>query len=76
MQAVDASQPVEVSIFLPDESLESYTRQEPVRIHCRIVRASREAGRFIYGVEFGNASEADRNAIRRCFQFFNKNADF
>lgn len=75
-QAIDAQQPIEVSIFVPDENLDSYTRQEPVRIQCRVVRASSEGGRFIYGVEFGNASEADRHAIRRCFQFFNKNADF
>lgn len=76
MQAIDDAQPIEVSIFVPNEDLENYTRQAPMVITCRVVRASREAGKFIYGVEFGNAGDAERNAIRRCFQFFNKNADF
>ena len=76
VQAIDEAQPLEVSIFVPNEDLDSYTRQTPATISCRVVRASREGGKFVYGVEFGNASEADRHTIRRCFQFFNKNAEF
>ncbi|RTL27162.1 MAG: hypothetical protein EKK49_17465 [Rhodocyclaceae bacterium] len=76
VQAVDEASPIEVAVFIPDDDLDNYARQAPVLIHCRIVRSGREGGKFIYGVEFTRASGDEQNAIRRCFEFFKKNASF
>ncbi len=76
VQAIDPQQPISVGLFVPDENLERYAGQEPKPIKGRIVRTSQAGGRHMYGVAFMDINEAERDTIRRCFQFFNKNADF
>ncbi|MBS0357262.1 MAG: MCP four helix bundle domain-containing protein [Proteobacteria bacterium] len=75
-QAVDPQQPVSLGLFVPDDNLERYASQAPVRLTGRIVRSGRDGAKHEYGIEFTGVGEAERNTIRRCFDFFKKNASF
>jgi methyl-accepting chemotaxis protein len=75
-QAVDPQQPVSLGLFVPDDDLERYASQAPVRLTGRIVRSGRDGAKHEYGIEFTGVGEAERSTIRRCFEFFKKNASF
>ncbi|MBS0371642.1 MAG: MCP four helix bundle domain-containing protein [Proteobacteria bacterium] len=75
-QAVDSQQPVNLGLFVPDDDLERYASQAPVRLTGRIVRSGRDGAKHEYGIEFTGVGEAERSTIRRCFEFFKKNASF
>ncbi len=75
-QPVNESEQADLSIYMPNEDLKQYERQEPFRIKGRILWQRKEAGDYMCGVEFVNADEGKRNMIKKCFAFFNKNPEF
>ena len=75
-QPVDERQPVDLLLFVPHDDIQQYARQQPVPIRGRVTWHRKEDGRHTYGVEFNPPNESCQHAIRQCFAFFNKNAEY
>ncbi|MBI5627101.1 MAG: Tar ligand binding domain-containing protein [Nitrosomonadales bacterium] len=73
---VNESEQADLSIYLPNEDLNQYERQEPLHIKGRILWQRKEADGYVCGVEFVNADEGKRSMIKKCFAFFDKNPEF
>lgn len=67
---------VELGIYLPNEDIEQYERQTPSHISARISWQREEKDGYLCGVEFTNLDESKRTMMKKCFEFFNKNAAF
>jgi methyl-accepting chemotaxis protein len=76
VRPLDPGRPVDLGLFMPDDNLERYSRQAPLQLTGRIVRSSQDGAKYLYGVEFTALDTAKRSAIRRCFEFFSKNAEY
>ncbi|TXT25065.1 MAG: methyl-accepting chemotaxis protein [Gallionellaceae bacterium] len=68
--------PVDLSINLPDEDLNRYMHQNALHVKGRILWQRKEADGYICGVEFTDADESKRGALKKCFEFFHKNPEF
>ncbi|MGC2165355.1 MAG: methyl-accepting chemotaxis protein [Gallionella sp.] len=75
-QPVNEQGPVELSIYLPNDDLASYERQEALQIAGRIQWQRKDDKGYSCGIEFVNADDSDRIMIKKCFEFFSKNAEF
>jgi len=75
-QAVNERAQVDLSLYLPNDDLDQYERQRPLRLGGRISWQRQEGGNFLCGVEFVNVDEGQRKQLRKCFEFFHKNAEF
>ena len=69
-------EPIALSIFLPKDYLDEYSTQNPLRVKGRIVRQSKSGENYLCSVEFANPNEHERDMIKKCFAFFNKNPEF
>jgi methyl-accepting chemotaxis protein len=74
--AVDEKKHLALSILLPDENLDRYSNQKPVQIEGHVVRQYKDGDKYLYGVEFVSMNEQNREAIKKCFEFFHQNSGF
>ena len=75
-QAVRESEPVDLALYLPNANLEQYARQEPLSVVGRVAWQSKGAENRQCGIEFQALDTVTTEAIRKCFEFYNKNAEF
>jgi len=75
-QAVHEHEQLEVALYLPNDNLAQYARQEPLRIQGRIAWQHHDGENYQCGVEFHNTDETTVQSIKKCFEFYNKNAEF
>jgi len=75
-QALKERASVDLSLYLPDDDLEHYEHQSPLRIKGRISWQRQEGGIFLCGVDFVDVDEGKRRMLKKCFAFFHKNAEF
>jgi methyl-accepting chemotaxis protein len=75
-QPVNEREKIDLSLYLPNENLDRYEHQDPLRIEARVSWQRKEAGHTLCGVEFVNLDESKRNLLKKCFEFFHKNAEF
>jgi len=75
-QPVNEREQVELSLYLPNDDLDQYERQQPLLLKGRISWQRKEGGNTLCGVEFVNVDEGKRNMLKKCFAFFHKNAEF
>jgi methyl-accepting chemotaxis protein len=67
---------LDLALYLPNDELEQYSKQEPLRINGRVAWQRKDGENHQCGVEFQNLDEAKVKLIKRCFAFYNKNAEF
>ena len=75
-RAINEREQVELSVYLPNEDLKQYERQEPLCIKGRILWQRKDGDGYLCGVEFVSVDESKRTMIKKCFAFFNKNPEF
>lgn len=75
-EPVDGTKNIDMGILLPCDDHDAYMNQEPLRISGRIVWARDEKEGHLCGVEFVNQNDAQKKQIARCFEFYNKKAEF
>lgn len=67
---------LDLALYLPNDDLDQYERQEPLRVGGSIAWQRQDGENYQCGVEFQNVDEAKDRLIRKCFEFYNKNAEF
>ncbi|MFZ4536793.1 methyl-accepting chemotaxis protein [Propionivibrio sp.] len=75
-QPMNEREPVDLYMYLPNDDLKQYENQTPLSLKGRISWQRKEGSNYFCGVEFVNLDEDKRNMIKKCFAFFNKNAEF
>lgn len=75
-EALDQQAPLELALFLPQEDRSAFAKQTPLLIHADIARHHQEHGSHFYGLEFRNLTPGQRSALKQCFSFFHKQAEF
>ena len=75
-EKLNPRQAVKLDILLPQANREAYETQQPLRIHGRIARYWSSEDNYYYGIEFVDIAEAERKKLKRCFDFFNKKAEY
>ena len=73
---VSEREPVDLLLYLPNDNLEQYEKQAPLPLKGRISWQRKEHDSHLCGVEFIDLNEGKRQMIKKCFMFFNKNAEF
>ena len=76
IQPVREREQLDLAVYLPSDDLDQYEKQEPLRVRGSIAWQRKDGENYQCGVEFQNVDEAIANSIRRCFKFYNKNAEF
>jgi methyl-accepting chemotaxis protein len=74
--AVKDKQAVEVSLYAPNEDMEAYKRQEPIRLSGHIVWQCPDGLNYKCGVQYDEISSANRAQMEKCFRYFGKDCDF
>ncbi len=75
-EKLNPKQALKLDILLPQENREAYETQQPLRMHGRIARYWSSEDNYYYGIEFVDIAEAERKKLKRCFDFFNKKAEY
>ncbi|CAK0759145.1 methyl-accepting chemotaxis protein [Gammaproteobacteria bacterium] len=69
-----ATYPME--LMVPYENIEKYKNQTPIRLTGKIVWHRPEKGQQYYGVEFVKPDRYQQVELQRCFEFFNRSAQY
>ncbi len=67
---------LQLQMYLPYTDISQYNHQTPVKLTADCVRDEMENGRHNYGLQFQSLSEAQREQLEYCFDFFRKNTVF
>jgi methyl-accepting chemotaxis protein len=73
---LDDAQPVELAVCLPQNDLNQYEKQEPLKLRGRISWQRVKSGKPQCGIAFENLSEASNRKLRESFQYFHKTPEF
>lgn len=69
-------EPIDLSLFLPSDDLNQYKNQDPLDLKGTVSWQRKEGDSYLCGIQFANMNEAQRNQIKKCFQFLKRNAEF
>lgn len=69
-------EPLDLEIFLPYENLEQYESQRPVALRAEVVWQRIENEQLHCGVRFIELTSEREQGLRRCFEFFNQDAQY
>ncbi len=75
-QPVHEREPLDLALYLPNEDLNQYARQEPLRVDGRVAWQRKDGSNYQCGVELQNLDDAKLKLMKKCFEFYNKNAEF
>ncbi len=75
-QPVHEHEPLDLALYLPNEDLNQYARQEPLRVDGRVAWQRKDGSNYQCGVELQNLDDAKLKLMKKCFEFYNKNAEF
>ncbi|MEW6313261.1 MAG: methyl-accepting chemotaxis protein [Pseudomonadota bacterium] len=77
-EAIDATQPVSLAIFLPTDDLDTFKQQKPLHLKGRIAWSDYKQNRneYLYGIQFIEPSASEQECLKACFAYFNRNAEF
>ncbi len=67
---------LELALYLPNDDLGQYEKQEPLRLAGSIAWQSKDGENYQCGVAFQNVDEAKVKLMKKCFEFYNKNSEF
>lgn len=69
-------QHVTLLMYMPYDDLETYRRQKPVEVGGDVMWDRAEGGRSVCGIQFAGLNAGQRDAIKRCFEYFSKEPQF
>jgi methyl-accepting chemotaxis protein len=75
-EKLNDKQPLELEIFLPQENLEKYEQQTPLKLRGHINWQRDMDGVNQCGVSFDNLTQDANRKMRECFQYFHKMPEF
>jgi len=70
-EAVNASEPLSLSVSMPSDDLDHYSNQAPLQLSGHIAWQRKDGKKTLCGVEFDKMDETKRAAIKRCIDFYN-----
>jgi methyl-accepting chemotaxis protein len=73
---LDEKQALELELFLPQENLEQYEQQTPLKLRSRINWQRDVDGASQCGVSFENMTPDTNQKLRECFKYFHKMPEF
>jgi len=65
-----------LEIMTPDEALEDYQRQQPLKVQAEVVWHRAQATNTLYGLEFRNLTPAQQQRLEACFEYFGQNSRY
>ena len=68
--------PVEMFLYVPNEDIEAYGNQDPIRLSSRIVWQRQEGQDSKCGVRYEKLSGGHRASREKCFAYFGKSSEF
>jgi methyl-accepting chemotaxis protein len=68
--------PVEILLYAPDDDMEAYKNQDPIRLSGRIVWQRQDGSDYRCGVHYDNISNDNQKLMQKCFEYFGKNCEF
>ena len=75
-QPVREDEQLALSLYLPNDDLGQYAKQDPLLISGRVAWQCKDGENYQCGVEFQNTDEVTGKLMKKCFEFYNKNAEF
>jgi len=75
-EQLNDKQALELELFLPQENLEKYERQTPLKLRSIINWQRQVEGKNQCGVSFENLTQDANHKLRECFQYFHKMPEF
>ena len=76
VDAVPQNEPLALQLYLPNEDLDAYRKQQPLRMTARVAWQRKDADGFLCGVEFTDLDSTRANQLKNCFSFYKKNPEF
>ena len=73
---LDESLPVELEVCLPQEDLDKYEAQDPLKLHGRTTWQRLVDGKSQCGIVFENIPAKAESKLRECFEYYNKTPEF
>ena len=70
------NEPVLIEVYLPFSDLGSYQAQKPVALTGKIVWERMESNQPVCGIAFTNINRNQEDKLKKCFEFFEKEAYF
>ena len=75
-KAVQKNTMVSTFLYLPAEDIRQYRNQKPIQVEGRIAWHNKTGDNHLCGIEFINLGGGQRESIKKCFDFYRKNAEF
>jgi methyl-accepting chemotaxis protein len=75
-ERLDSKTKLQLSIFIPYDNLSDYGRQEPLKVGGRIIWQNQEENGYSSGIKFDELNPAQRQQLRTCFLYFNKQPEY
>lgn len=75
-QPLKEREQIDLSLYLPNDNLDQYEHQNPLHLKGRVSWQRKEGSNHLCGVEFVNVDENMLSKLKKCFEFFHKNAEF
>lgn len=74
--SINEKMPVQLSLYVPDEDMEAYEKQEPVRLSGRVVWQRKDGRDYRCGIKYDEISSANQPLMQKCFDYFGKKPEF
>ena len=75
-EKLNPKRPLKLDILLPQANRDAYEKQQPLRVSGRIARYWSSEDNYYYGIEFVDIAATEREKLKRCFDYFNKKAEY
>lgn len=67
---------VSLAMYMPYDDLKEYQRQKPLELTGEVMWDRTEGGRCVCGIRFDALNAAQRDGLKRCFDYFSKEPQF
>lgn len=75
-EKLDDKRPVELAVYLPQQELDQYEHQSPLKLHGRVTWQRSESGKSQCGIAFEGLTDEASRKLRDSFMYFHKTPEF
>ncbi|BBI99532.1 hypothetical protein FGKAn22_12250 [Ferrigenium kumadai] len=75
-EKLDERQLVELAVYLPQQELDQYEHQSPLKLRGRVTWQRSEGGKWQCGIAFDDLSDEATRKLRDSFMYFHKTPEF
>jgi methyl-accepting chemotaxis protein len=75
-QSLQEELPLQIALYAPDEDVEAYKNQDPIRLTGHIVWQRKSGSDYQCGVQFDQVGSNNQELMQKCFRYFGKNSEF